>query len=111
MDFGLLLFGPVLVGHFVRQEFYCSINKIIFVQLRRNIGLVKSFHNLWSHIYIIQADGYLLFSDLDVALKLFDEMPNRDMVIWNSIISNYASRGMWENFFRDSGRKLLNCLN
>ena len=37
---------------------------------------------------------------LDVARHLFDNMSVRDDVSWNTIISCYASRGIWEEAFR-----------
>ncbi|CAL9209561.1 unnamed protein product [Musa hybrid cultivar] len=37
---------------------------------------------------------------LGFARKLFDEMPERDVVSWNTMVSGYASRGMWEKAFQ-----------
>lgn len=37
--------------------------------------------------------------DVDMARMVFDKMPERDAVSWNSMISAYASKGMWEEAF------------
>ncbi|KAI3464624.1 hypothetical protein Pfo_021287 [Paulownia fortunei] len=37
--------------------------------------------------------------DLETARSIFDKMPVRDEVSWNSLISGYASRGMWDEAF------------
>lgn len=37
--------------------------------------------------------------DLDTARIVFDKMPERDAVSWNSMISAYASKGMWNEAF------------
>ncbi|KAL3652987.1 hypothetical protein CASFOL_002668 [Castilleja foliolosa] len=42
---------------------------------------------------------YAKSGDLANARKVFDEMPNRDKVTWNSMISGYASIGMWDKAF------------
>ncbi|KAL5098735.1 hypothetical protein RYX36_003062 [Vicia faba] len=47
---------------------------------------------------------YGRFGKLDVARHLFDNMPVRDDVSWNTMISCYASRGLWEEAFRLFGR-------
>ncbi|KAK7389358.1 hypothetical protein VNO78_24300 [Psophocarpus tetragonolobus] len=43
---------------------------------------------------------YGKFGKLDIARHLFDNMPSRDAVSWNTIISCYASRGMWKEAFQ-----------
>ncbi|KAL0908521.1 hypothetical protein M5K25_023017 [Dendrobium thyrsiflorum] len=52
---------------------------------------------------------YLKCGELDVARKLFDEMPARDVVSWNSIISGYASRGLWMEAFELFERAMEGC--
>ncbi|EYU17418.1 hypothetical protein MIMGU_mgv1a018997mg, partial [Erythranthe guttata] len=37
--------------------------------------------------------------DLETARSIFEEIPDKDEVSWNSIISQYASRGMWDQAF------------
>ena len=42
---------------------------------------------------------YARFGLMDVARRLFDEMPERDSVSWSTMISAYASRGVWKEAF------------
>jgi pentatricopeptide repeat protein len=53
---------------------------------------------LWSDLYIANAliDMYARFGDLVQARNVFEEMPHRDIVSWNSLISGYSSNGYWE---------------
>ncbi|KAG0499615.1 hypothetical protein HPP92_004306 [Vanilla planifolia] len=43
---------------------------------------------------------YVKCGEFEIARNMFDEMPERDVVSWNSIISGYASRGLWEEAFQ-----------
>ncbi|KAJ8510968.1 hypothetical protein OPV22_001402 [Ensete ventricosum] len=47
---------------------------------------------------------YVKCGVLGSARKLFDEMPERDVVSWNTMVSGYASRGMWEKAFQLFGQ-------
>lgn len=51
-----------------------------------------------SDLYVCNAliDMYSRLDDLVRARNVFDGMPNRDLVTWNSLISGYSSNGYWE---------------
>ncbi|KAI3511201.1 hypothetical protein L1887_18346 [Cichorium endivia] len=54
-----------------------------------------------SDIYIGNAliDMYARFSALDKARQVFEEMPKRDVVSWNSLVSGYSAHEEWEQAF------------
>ncbi|KAL5549828.1 hypothetical protein UlMin_000004 [Ulmus minor] len=45
-------------------------------------------------------DMYLKCGDADIARKVFDEMPNRNVVSWNSLISGLAHQGQFKDALR-----------
>ncbi|KAI3826878.1 hypothetical protein L1987_00937 [Smallanthus sonchifolius] len=51
-----------------------------------------------SDLYIGNAliDMYARFCELDNARQVFDEMPERDVVSWNSLVSGYSAHEAWE---------------
>ncbi|KAI3739430.1 hypothetical protein L2E82_29834 [Cichorium intybus] len=55
-----------------------------------------------SDIYIGNAliDMYARFSALEKARQVFEEMPKRDVVSWNSLVSGYTAHEEWEKAFK-----------
>ncbi|KAL3537201.1 hypothetical protein ACH5RR_000567 [Cinchona calisaya] len=51
-----------------------------------------------SDLYVCNAliDMYSRLNDFGRARNVFDKMPKRDLVTWNSLISGYSSNGYWE---------------
>ena len=37
--------------------------------------------------------GYIELGDMVAARKLLDEMPNRDVMSWNTVLNGYANNG------------------
>ncbi|CAN4126075.1 unnamed protein product [Withania somnifera] len=69
-----------------------------------DLEIVKNVHDdvlemgFGSDLYICNAliDMYARLNELGSARKVFDKMPNRDVVSWNSLISGYSANGYWE---------------
>ncbi|XP_061366149.1 pentatricopeptide repeat-containing protein At1g71490 [Gastrolobium bilobum] len=68
------------------------------VEVHKSIEASSMGWSLFVHNALISMYGR--FGKLEVARHLFDNMPARDAVSWNTIISCYASRGMWEEAFQ-----------
>ncbi|XP_014496150.1 pentatricopeptide repeat-containing protein At1g71490-like [Vigna radiata var. radiata] len=68
------------------------------VEVHRSIEASSMKWCLFVHNALVSMYGR--FGNLEVARDLFDNMPVRDAVSWNTIISCYASRGMWEEAFQ-----------
>uniref|UniRef100_A0A2N9J3L5 Pentacotripeptide-repeat region of PRORP domain-containing protein n=1 Tax=Fagus sylvatica TaxID=28930 RepID=A0A2N9J3L5_FAGSY len=66
-------------------------------EVHNSINASSAGWNLFVHNALVSMYGR--FGEIDVARSLFDKMPEKDAVSWNTIISAYASRGMWEEAF------------
>ncbi|KAJ0026437.1 hypothetical protein Pint_07541 [Pistacia integerrima] len=60
---------------------------------------INSSHEWSLFVHNALVSMYGKFGEMGVARQLFDEMPERDAVSWNTMISGYASKGMWEKAF------------
>ncbi|XP_023535488.1 pentatricopeptide repeat-containing protein At1g71490 isoform X2 [Cucurbita pepo subsp. pepo] len=73
----------------------------------QNLGFGLEVHkciNSWSNQWSLFVQNALISmygrcGELDTARNLFDNMLDRDAVSWNSMISCYASKGMWKEAF------------
>uniref|UniRef100_A0A0R0LFR6 Pentatricopeptide repeat-containing protein n=1 Tax=Glycine max TaxID=3847 RepID=A0A0R0LFR6_SOYBN len=68
------------------------------VEFHRSIEASSMEWSLFVHNALVSMYGK--FGKLEVARHLFDNMPRRDSVSWNTIIRCYASRGMWKEAFQ-----------
>lgn len=72
------------------------------VEVHKSIESSSVKRSLFVHNALIFMYGR--FGKLEVARRLFDNMPARDDISWNTIISCYTSRGVWEEAFYLFGR-------
>ncbi|KAL0360332.1 UNVERIFIED_CONTAM: Pentatricopeptide repeat-containing protein [Sesamum radiatum] len=64
-------------------------------EVHRSINASSVKWNLFVQNALVSMYGKC--GDLETARSVFDKMPIKDEVSWNSIISGYASRGKWED--------------
>ncbi|KAK8965979.1 Pentatricopeptide repeat-containing protein [Platanthera guangdongensis] len=70
----------------------------------RDLGLGKQLHQLinssrpnWDlFVHNALLAMYAKCGSVDAAREVFDEMPERDVVSWNSMVQGYTSDGRWE---------------
>ncbi|GJV31846.1 putative pentatricopeptide repeat-containing protein [Tanacetum coccineum] len=78
------------------------------LKVNQTLLRTKSFHALLIKVPILRdpfyatkiVRFYALNNDITSARKVFDEMPNRTVYLWNSIIRAYAQRHCFVNAFR-----------
>lgn len=84
---------------------YSCVFKACGEQLDLDLGkaIHKSLEGTFSEhdLFVLNAlvSMYGKCGELDIARKIFDKIINKDPVTWNSMISLYASKGMWTEAF------------
>ncbi|KAK2985727.1 hypothetical protein RJ640_000407 [Escallonia rubra] len=81
-----------------------------------NFGFGKEVHRSinasgWDRDLFVQnalISMYAKCGEVEVAREIFDQMPQKDSVSWNSMISAYASRGVWAEAFELFGSMQAN---
>lgn len=110
------LFGEMMESGLLPNEVTISSILPAFANLGLDL-MGKSVHCFWvrrefKHNVVVETslvDMYCRFGRMSVARKLFDEMPVRNLVSWNVIISGYANNWMADdalylfNLMRKSG--------
>ncbi|KAL3507338.1 hypothetical protein ACH5RR_032720 [Cinchona calisaya] len=84
---------------------YPSILKACGEQLNVSYGKVVhkciegsfSEHNIFVQNALVSM--YVKFGEINASRKIFDNMPDKDAVSWNTIISGYAANGRWIEAF------------
>jgi pentatricopeptide repeat protein len=66
-------------------------------EIHKSINSSSAGWNLFVHNALVSM--YERFGEVDVARSLYDKMLENDVVSWNTMISAYASKGMWEEAF------------
>lgn len=83
-------------------------NALKACSVRRWIGLGRGIHGyvlklgFGSCVYVLSSlvDFYGKCGDLDDALQVFEEMPERNVVTWNSMLTGYVQNGLDEEALR-----------
>ncbi|KAK7307930.1 hypothetical protein VNO77_41424 [Canavalia gladiata] len=103
----LSLYKKMLNKHIKPDEYtYPSVLKACGELLDYDTGVevhkcIEESSIEWSlFVYNALVSLYGRLGKVEAARHLFDNMPDRDVVSWNTIISCYASRGMWQEAFR-----------
>ncbi|KAJ1281641.1 hypothetical protein BS78_04G321200 [Paspalum vaginatum] len=51
-------------------------------------------------VWSVMVSGYATAGEIDMAQRLFDEMPNKDLVAWTVLIAGYVQAGRYSEAFR-----------
>ncbi|XP_057543614.1 putative pentatricopeptide repeat-containing protein At3g01580 [Amaranthus tricolor] len=100
------LFAEMIKNGLLPNEVTISSILPAFGNLGLNL-LGKSMHCFWvrrgfEHNIVVETsliDMYCRFGCMNIAQILFDEMPKRNVVSWNVVISGYASNGIGDCAF------------
>ncbi|XP_021738505.1 putative pentatricopeptide repeat-containing protein At3g01580 [Chenopodium quinoa] len=103
-DEGVELFGKMVGSGLMPNEVTISSILPAFANLGLDL-MGKSVHCFWvrrgfEHNVVVETsliDMYCRFGRMSIARNLFDEMPVRNVVSWNVIITGYANNGMGDD--------------
>nr|GLL42051.1 pentatricopeptide repeat-containing protein At3g24000, mitochondrial-like isoform X2 [Ipomoea trifida] len=62
--------------------------------------LVRNLIDLDMHLYVSLINFYAKSGDLSSARKVFDQMPDQNLVSWNAFLNGYAQEGEWQEVLR-----------
>jgi len=86
--------GEVVVG-LVDMYVKCGA-----VQLARKVFDLSEEKAKGVRIWSVMLSGYARAGEIDVAQRLFDEMPNKDLVAWTVLIGGYVQAGRYNEALR-----------
>ncbi|CAD6241710.1 unnamed protein product [Miscanthus lutarioriparius] len=66
------------------------------VQLARKVFNLSGEKAKDARVWSVMVSGYARAGDIDMARKLFDELPNKDLVAWTVLIGGYVQAGRYK---------------